>query len=859
MMLLAKLRALLWRRKLERELDEELAFHRAMLAEKQAGTGRPGRRFGNELRWREATREAWLVAWVESLGQDLRYAVRSLRRSPGYAATVILMLALGIGANSAIFSLAYGVLWKPLPYPQAERLIDLKQGRTITDHVMVSGWDVEQARQVNTGLQNWILYARSEALATGAGTPAVWQGTMTEAGFFPMLGVRPILGRLLTPADDRPGAPAVVDISAAMWRERWGGSASVIGRTLNLDSRPYTIVGVVPESFTFSGKSNAFWRPWQPKGDSSSGRQYGALARLAPGVTLAQAQRGLDLEMARLAQVKSSDKGWRFIARPLHAALVGDAGNQLHLLLAVVALVLLIASINIACLLLARAQRRARELATRAALGAGRARIARHLLTETALLVGAGFGASLLVAWAGIGWLRAAAPASIPRLDQVALNGPVLGFAAGLSVLVGLIFALAPALRAAAPALDTRLQGRALGPRHLRGRTVLIAVQIGLAVVLLAGSGLLLKALGRMMDVRLGFNPSHLLVFYVSPAPARYPKTPDLLNLYDRVSASLAALPGVRQVAAASFLPFNGNASTGYALPNLPMKPNDDSQSVGINVVGPSYFAALEIPALTGRVFLASDRAGSAPVAVVSQSVARTVFAGKNAIGQRIRLDWGKDPWRTVVGVVGDVRSYLGSQPMPPDPTVYIPSAQTDVFAGEPFVLRTAGDPLAIVPAAQKSLQNVDPDLPLDQPQAMAEAYDGELVAPRFRGVLVSGFGLLALALTAVGLYGLLSYSVGGRRAEFGVRAALGARPGQVMGLVLRQASWLIAGGALAGLVTAWALARFLEALLYGVRPTDLGVYAGAVAVTAAVGLAAAWGPARRAMRVDAAQALREG
>ncbi|MGH9481712.1 MAG: ABC transporter permease [Terriglobales bacterium] len=620
-------------------------------------------------------RAAWQFPWLEALGQDLRFAARSLRRTPGFTLGVVATLALGIGVNTAIFSLAYGVLWKPLPYPDPGRIVALRQAKGAWRHMMNSGADIAAARTQSTGLQSWAMYRSEGATLTGAGTPETLWGAEAEPGLFTVLGVKPLAGRLFTPADAHPGAAPVALIGERLWRARFGARTHAVGGVIQLEGKPYTIAGVLPAGFDFpAGQGGAgltahpeYWRPWTEPPEPWGNRDVAALARLAPGVTLARARRGLALAMARLRSAHSEDKAWSFVALPMRDLMVSDVAPTLWVMLGVVGAVLLIAAANIAALLMARAHRRSRELATRAALGASRGRILRQLLTETGLLLSLGAGLGLALAELGIQWLRWQAPPDLPRIAEVGMNLPVLAFTAAVALVVGALFGLAPAWRASAPSLETSLRqgGPALAGYGGRGRSALVSVQVALSLVLLVAAGLLLKAFWRETAVPLGFNPGNALTFSLTLPQSRYPDTPARKRFYDAARRRLAVLPGVEAMALANSLPLEGEVRTGYSLPGHPLKPNDDSQDVEFDIVSADFFRALEIPVLAGRGFSPADSAAAPPVAVVSQAMAATVFRGRNPIGQRIQFSWGTEPWRTVVGVVGDARPGLGDQPSP--------------------------------------------------------------------------------------------------------------------------------------------------------------------------------------------------
>lgn len=848
-----RLRALLWRRRLERDLDAELEFHRAMVDAMGSG-----HRFGNELRVREQAREAWMFAWLETLGQDLRFAWRGMRRAPGFTLAVVATLALGIGANSAIFGLAYAVLWQPLPYPNAGRIVEVRQAHDGRQWMRSSGFDIAAARKQSVGLEDWSMYRGDQATLTGAGDPAVLVGAEMEAGAFRLLGAKPALGRLILPSDDHPGAAPVVLLSARLWQKRWNANPAIVGKPIVLDGVAYTVIGVLPEGFEFPRVE--YWRAWQEKPGAPGTRMAASIARLAPGVSIGEAQRRANQQMQRLAGVYPQDKGWGFHLVPLRKAIAGDTAPELYMMLAVAGLVLLIAAANVACLLSAQTQRRMHELATRAALGASRGRILRQLWTGTAVLTACGVAAGLALAAGGIAWLRASAPGDMPRMDHVVLDWPVVGFAAAAAAFVMIVFGLAPAWSASGRGLNASLRAArtVLASGRVRGRSAWVVAQVALAVVLLAGAGLLLGAFVRMRAVPLGFQPRHVLSFGLSLPATRYPNDASRWRFYLAAERRFDALPGVGVSALALTMPFVANEFTVYSLPGKPAQPNDFSQMIGYNAVGGGYFRTLQIPLLAGRGFAAADTRTSAPVAVINLAAARELFSGRSPLGQRIKLGSGKAQWLTIVGTVGDVQPYVPESPMPPPMILYVPLLQAGYIPQEMmFMVRSHGNPLGLLPEVRHAVARLDPAMPLDAPHALTDLYRFELAQPRFRGWLVGGFAGLALVLTALGIFGVLAYSVGGRTQELGVRAALGAQPRQVLAMVLRQALGLIAAGLAIGLGLAAGLTRYLHALLFGISPTNGWILGGVALLMLLVGLAAAMIPARRAMQVDPARALR--
>jgi predicted permease len=849
-----RLRARLHRRRLERDLDDELAFHRALLAEK----GAVHRRFGNEVRLREATREQWMMGWLEALTRDLRLAVRGLRRAPGFSLTAILILALGIGANSTIFGLAYGILWRPLPYPDAHRIVEVRQAHGAYIDMMNSGYDLQQARGVDTGLVDWAQYRAESATLTGAGPAEMLYGVEVESSLLHLLRPPLLAGRLLQPADDGEGKPPVVDVSEGLWRAHWGADPAIVGKPILLDGKLYLVAGVIGGGFgfpnadpQFTSAPIAYWRNWKEAIEPPGNRDVAAVARLAPGITLAQARQRLGLEMKRLAAAHSVDKDWSFEVTALRTHMVQRAAGELWVLLALSSVLLLIAAANFACLLAARAERRRPELAARAALGASRLQISRLLLSEALCLIAAGGAAALGIAGVGLAWLQAAAWLQLPRLDGVGLNGSVIAFTTLIMAGIALAFAWLPGWR-----ISRAQAPLAPRPGGVAGSSGWTVVQVAAALVLLTGAGVLALALQRMLAVPLGFHPDQVLTFGLSlPEPA-YPAVSDRRRFYARLEQQLAALPGVTAAAVASGIPTAGQSSTGYVLPGIPLRPGLD-QWIGFNRVSAAYFETLGIPVIAGRGFHDSDTATAPPVAVVSAATGRRLFHGANPIGRRIRLNFRNEPWRTIVGVVGDVQGRMTVRPDEPAPLVYVPLAQSWAPDYVLVTLRAAAGAPPLLAPARRLLTGLDSALPIIQPQWLRAAVFEATAEPRFRAFLALAFGGLALLLTGVGIYGVMSYRVQGRTREFAVRSALGARPAQVRTLVLRGTATLLAAGLLLGLLAAAVATRLLANLLFGVSPLDPRVLAAACGLLLSAGLLAAWLPARRAMRVDAAGALR--
>ncbi|HKV73277.1 MAG TPA: ABC transporter permease [Gemmatimonadales bacterium] len=812
--------------------------------------------------------------------EDLRYALRQLRRSPGFTVVAVLTLALGIGANTTIFSLLRGILLRPLPYSEPDRSVMLWSHWKGWDKTWVSPSEVEDYAGQTQIFASVSAFDDGSFTLAGEGEPERVRGGLFSASFFGAAGVQPLLGRTFTADEDRPNGPRLVLLSEGLWRRRYGGDPAIIGRSIRINALPFTVIGVMPAAFRlpidFSlAEPTQLWTPLQlPPADAGDRGNHGlyAVGRLKDGVSGEQGQRLMDEFMVRMKQQWAPQYSPEFGVTlvTLREEVLGRIRPALLLLLGAVGLVLLIACGNIANLLLARGEARQKELAIRAALGAGRAQLIRQLLTESVLLAVAGGAAGVFVALWGVAALPAINPASLPRVESVSIDPSVLAATFLLSLVTGIVFGIYPAWEMVRPNVQSDLKdnGRGLTTSRAgrRFRSALITAEVALAVVLVTGAGLLVRSYLRLAQVDPGFNPDKVLTMRLSPPEAAYPTRSSLNAAYDRIFARLRGLPGVEQAGAVSGLPLAttrgdwGITVEGYTPPN----PQDGVQA-DWQVVRGDYFGAMQIPVMAGRAYTDEDRLGSAHVIVINQAMARKYWKDGHAVGQRVKLRTDADTnWRTVIGVVGDVRHRGLNQPVRPE--MYLP--QTQFFETAPdsevisrsmsLTLKSRGHATELVAAVRAEVQSVDPSLAISEVRTMDDIVSRSISAPRFTAVLLGIFGGLALVLAAVGIYGLVAFVVAQRTGEMGIRLALGAAAGDILRLVISQGMQPVVLGLAAGLVAALVAARLLTAMLVGVTSTDLATYAGVTAFLGAVGLLACWLPARRATQVDPVVALRQ-
>ena len=817
---------------------------------------------------------------MDRLRHDLRFALRGLLRRPGFTAVVVLTLALGIGANSAIFSVVNGVLLRPLPYDRPGAVATLWvrwPGNPQGELSQPEYWDLREQSRSFTRLA---AYASGSLTLTGSGDPERLRTGFMSGDALPLVGVAPARGRAFTPDDDRPGAPVTVLLSDGLWRRRFGADPGVVGQKVILDDQPTTIVGVMPPGFQlpthYAGAGMEIWAPLQldPSIDRSERGWHwvNVMARLRPGVNIASAS----LEVGALArrmrdtypdEYKPTFGGFAVIAAD---DLVGEVRPAILVLLGAVGLLLLIACANVAGLLLARAEARQREIAVRTALGAGAGRLVRQLLTESVVLALAGgaFGA-LLADW-GVRALVAAAPPTLPRLEAVGTDGWVLGFTLVVSLVTGILFGLVPALQASRPDLTAALaeggrSGSSAGRQ--RFRRGLVVAQIALALMLVTSAGLLIRSFVRMRGVDPGFDPSHLLTAEVELSSVRYDTSAKIRAFYSELVHRLQTLPGVRSAAAVRALPMTGRLEIGdwsfvvegrHANPPVPA----DRINADWQALTPGYFETLRIPVLRGRGIEEQDRTDATPVVVINRTLARQAWPGEDPIGRRILLGGGDvdSVWRTVVGIVGDVR-HRGLTATP-RPEMYLPHAQFPAGTGTAqrtlrIVLRSQGDPAALAGPLRAALAELDPAVPLVDVQTMEQALGAWAAERRLTMILVAAFAALALALGAVGVYGVMAHLVVQRTREIGIRIALGAVPREILALVIGQGAWLAVAGVALGVAGALVASRLLGGLLFEVTPTDPATYAGTALTLLGVAAIAALVPALRATRTDPVEALR--
>jgi putative ABC transport system permease protein len=818
---------------------------------------------------------------MNAMWKNVRYGMRVLAKSPGFTVVAVLTLALGIGANAAIFSVVYSALLRPLPYYQPDRLVTLGEGRTQTR-------DNEPASR-NTSMpdfMDWDKTTKSFAALTaygfdsftlaGNGEPKAVFATQVLPNFFATLGVKPAMGRAFVDGEDASDGPHVVMLTYGYWRSDFGGDPRAVGRTITLDNKPATIVGVLPRDFQFA-PSNDFplWVPMHPSQDlltRRSLRWMNVFARLSPGVTMAQAQAEMNGITAQLAREYPQQDGSVFVSMgTLRKRIVGQVQPLLLVIFGAVGFVLLIACANVANLMMTRAVGRRKEFAIRTALGASRGQLIAQLSTESVLLAALGAALGFAAAQWGVNALIAAIPqpvlSSLPSLRDAGANVPVLLFLCGVTLLTAVLFGLAPALSMSQTKVSGALKDESRGgtsTAHARLRNAVVVAEIAVSLVLLVGAGLMLQSLRALLHQDAGFDQRNLLVFSVNlpdssyPSDKSYPNDSPAARLFEHeFSDKLRNLPGVQGVGVTSALPIGGSGGTIRFL--VQGRPTEQGQEDECDIITatPEYFSTLKVPLISGRMFSATDKLEAPWVEIVNQAFVSKYFPNDDAVGKRTRFTFdAKEPYREIVGVVGNIAQ--DDLAGPPTPVIYVANEQgPSTFLT--YMVRTSGDPAAFVGTVQVALHQMDQALPLIQPQTMEHFTNqtASVFLRRYPSLVIGSFAGLALILAMIGLYGLISYTVQQRTREIGIRMALGAQPADVLKLVIGQGVGAVLGGVAIGVAAALALTRLMASLLFGVRPTDVVTFASVAVLLTGVALAASYIPARRAMRTDPLNALR--
>jgi putative ABC transport system permease protein len=804
-----------------------------------------------------------------ALLQDLRYGIRTLAKIPGFTIVAVLTLALGIGANTAIFSVVDAVLLRPLPYPQPDRLFVVYQTlpQDPAQNTGVSYPNYLDWAQQNDAFESMAAVRGNVLALSGQGEPTnIATGSVTS-DYFEVLRVKPLLGRTLQASDDALDANPVVVMSESLWRARFDADPAIVGRTITLDQHPITVAGIVPAYFHPSVPDGAaqLWVPLRQDGVFSDmrarrrGHYLSALGRLKPGVTAAQAQSEMAAMEQRLAQqFPNENKGWGIRIVSLQADMAGNVQTALLVLLGAVGFVFLIACANVASLQLARAASRQKEIAIRVALGAGRRRLLRQFLTESVLLSVIGGALGLVLAYEALRGLIAWLPADLPRISEIYVDARVLAFGLALSVLSGVIFGLAPAWHGTESRLAEALEGaRGTGEgrtsRH--ARNIFVVAETALAIVLLVGAGLLIRSFARLQQVNVGFNPAQLLTARIGLPRAQYAKPEQWNSFYRQTLQRMNGLPGAQEAAVAVPLPLSDSyINLAFAVDGRPPRTKSDAPTADFVAISPNYFHVLQVPLLRGREFSDADSESGPKVCVISSSLAQQLFPNQSALGQRIIIGYPTDATREIVGIVGDVKdSDLSARQ---SAQIYVPFVQNPFWAAD-IAVRAHGNPSALSSALREQIRGIDSALPVAEVRPMEAVIGSSVAQPRFRTALLSLFGAAALLLAAIGIYGVLAYTVTQQTREIGIRMALGANPGRVLRLVLARGLRLAGAGTVIGVLAALMLTPLLNSLLFGVSATDPLTFAAVAGLLLGVALLACYVPARRAMRVDPMVALR--
>ena len=870
------LKQLFSRRRLYGDLSSEIQEHLEEKIEelvssgmsRKEATAAARRQFGNVTLIEDEGREVWRWPSLEDLLLDVRYSLRTLLKNPGFTCVTVLTLALGIGANTAIFSVVNGVLLKPLPYPHSERLVGIFLHGGGQDRGVMGNADFQALDQRQQAFEHVAAFSSSRLgfTLTGFGAPQMIPGTSATADFFSVLGVKPVLGRAFLPDEGKPGGPLAVVVSHHFWEEFLHAEPAAVGRSLLLDGRSYSVIGVMPLDFQF-GPHSDLWPVLQLQPAHERPPYWlVSIGRLKPGISVVQAS----AEATRIArqlreQFPLSDDN-DAIAVPLKELFVGDVSNGLLILLGAVGFVLLIAIVNVANLQLSRAGLRAREMAVRTALGAGRARLVTQLLTESLTLAILGSGLGLAVAYYGVRAMLVFAPDVLPRMEGVTVDGRVLLFTAVVAIVTGLLFGLVPALRVSrsSPGDSLKSGSRTLSasPATRRAHSALVVAEFALALVVLTGAGLLIRTLFELQSVSPGFSSAHILTALISLPDERYGKAQQVVSFYEQLLARLKTSPGIENAAISLSLPPNLLELTNpFHIEGHPDVPGEPAPAVAEIPISDGYFSTLGIPLIRGRYFSEADRAAGTHVLIINQNMAQRYFPEQDPIGKRVQTGESnpKADWETIVGVVGNVKyEGLGEKDQA---TMYVPyfdSGWCPWFVRSLYiVVRGTAMTEHSASTLQSAVWSLDNQLPLARVRTMDQLLYDSVAGSRFRAALFGSFAALGLVLAMIGIYGVMAYSVSQRTNEIGIRVALGAQKKTILRMILRQGATLALLGIVIGLTASFALSRLLTGLLFGVHAGDPLTFAGVAALVLGVGMAACYIPARRATRVDPIVALR--
>ena len=867
----------LWRREVViQDIDEELRLHIEMETQTNMERGMTAEEarhhalqsFGNVPRIRDLAYEIRGGGMLETLWQDLSFGARMLLKKPGFTAVAVLALALGIGANTAIFSVVKAVLLNPLPYRNPDQLVWIWESNPSNDipQEPASLPNYDDWRNQARSFSGMAAFAQTALTLTSKGEPERISGTAVTANFFSVLSVEPALGRSFLPEENSPGKNRVVILSNSLWQRRFGGNSNVVGQTLTLNGNPYTVIGIAPAGFKNPAPAQRhpaeMWVPLTINLEQAQRRSdfLNVVARLNSGVGLEQARAEMQTITSRLAQqYPETNTGWGVTIIPLHERLVGDTRLALLVLMGIVGFLLLIACANMANLLLARSAARQQEIAIRTALGAGRRRLVRQLLTESVLLALSGGALGALLAMWSVEALVALRPVDLPRLDEVGLDWKVLTFTLAVSLITGVVFGLLPALYATSPNLTELLKegGRSAteGVRGSRLRSSLVISEIALAMMLLIGAGLMIRSFLRLQEVDPGFNPEGILAIDLSLPASKYREDRQIVAFFHQLTGRLSTLPGVEGAAVVSALPLAGGDITTFSIEGRPEPPPSQVIDAEYRVVSPGYFTTMGIPLVRGSGFTEHHTAEVPAVTIINETMARQFWPGEDPIGQRINLgNPARSPWRTIIGIVKDIRNEgLDREPYP---QMYAPYAQFP-RRSMTLVARAASAPLGLVPSIRRELTGVDQDQPLYNVRTMEQVMAESIARRRFNMLLITIFASVGLILAVVGVYGVISYSVTQRTHEIGIRLALGAQSKDVLKLVVKHGMASVFIGMSVGLVGAVTLTRVMESLIFGVSTTDPVTFTAVTALLTLVALLACYIPARRATKVDPMIALR--